>query len=205
MFKNIAAQKIALLALDSATGRPKTGDAANITAYVSQNFGAATALTATTATEISATNAPGWYWFDVSQAETNADALLFTGKSNTAGIDIVANLLYTVPANFTALNIDATGNVAIQARLKKNQALANFPFVMTDSTTHNPVTGKTVIATRMIDGGTLAGGTLGAVTEVSDGIYRLSIPAADLNGNVVTLRMTASGCDDLVVTLLMEP
>lgn len=205
MFKNVASQKIALLAVDSATGRPKTGDAANITAYVSQEFGTATALTDTTATEMSSTNAPGWYWFDLTQAETNADALLFTGRSATTGIDIIANLVYTTPARFTTLAIATDGGTKVTSIIKKNSAISNYHFLMTDSTTHNPVTGKTVTVTRVIDSGTFAGGTIGSVTEVSDGLYRVDLPAADLNGNVVTLKFSASGCDDLFVTLTLEP
>lgn len=106
-----------------------------------------------------------------------------------------------------SLAVDASGNVtaAIATRLKTNQALANYHFVMTDSTTHNPATGKTVTATRVIDGGSFGAGTLGSVTEVANGLYRLDIPAADLNGSVVTLRLTASGCDDQLVTLVLEP
>jgi hypothetical protein len=205
MFKNVASQKIALLAVDSATGRPKTGDAANITAYVSKDYGTVTALADTSATEMSSTNAPGWYLFDVSQSETNADALLFSGKSTTSGIDIVGNLIYTVPPNFTALAIATDGGVKLTARLKKNSAIANFHFLMTDSTTHNPATGKTVTATRVIDNGSFGAGTIGSVTEIANGLYRVDLPAADLNGDVVTLRMTANGCDDLFVTLTLEP
>ena len=201
MFKNVASQKIAMLAVDSATGRPKTGDAANLTAYLSKEFGTVTALGDTSATEMSATNAPGWYWWDVTQAETNADALLFSGKSSTSGVDLVGALVYTVPANFTALAVSTAGAVVIQQRVRKNQALSNFHFLMTDSTTHNPVTGKSVTVTRLLDGGSFGAGTIGSATEVANGMYRVDIPAADLNGNVVTLRMTASGCDDLFVTL----
>lgn len=205
MFKNTASQKIALLAVDSATGRPKTGDSANITAYVAQNFGTTTVLTDTSATEMSSTNAPGWYWFDVSQAETNADALLFTGKSTTTGIDIIANLIYTTPINFTSLAIAPDGGTKITSIIKKNTSLSNYHFLMTDSTTHNPVAGKTVTATRVIDNGTFGAGTLSTVTEISGGMYRIDLPAADLNGNVVTLKFSASGCDDLFVTLTLEP
>lgn len=106
-----------------------------------------------------------------------------------------------------SLAVDASGNVtaAIATRLKTNQALNNYHFLMTDSTTHNPATGKTVTVTRAIDGGAFGAGTIGSVTEVSVGIYRVDLPAADLNGSVVTLRMTASGCDDLFVSLVLEP
>ena len=106
-----------------------------------------------------------------------------------------------------SLNVDASGNVtaAFTTRLKTNTALANFHFLMTDSTTHNPATGKTVTVTRAIDGGAFAAGTIGAVTEVANGLYRVDLPAADLNGAVVTLRATASGCDDNLMSLLLEP
>ena len=104
-----------------------------------------------------------------------------------------------------SLLVDAAGAVPITTNLKKNQALANFHFLMTDSTTHNPAAGKTVTVTRCIDGGAFAAGTLSAVTEVSNGLYRVDFAAADLNGNVVTLRATASGCDDLFLSLTLEP
>lgn len=101
--------------------------------------------------------------------------------------------------------VDASGNVSLNSVLKKNTALSAFEFLMTDSTNHNPATGLTVSATRSIDGGVFGAGTLGSVTEVSNGIYKIDLPAADLNGNVVTLRFTATGADDLLVTLTMEP
>lgn len=103
------------------------------------------------------------------------------------------------------INVDASNAVLIQTGMKKNQALAKFSFLMTDSTNHNPATGKTVTATRSIDGGAFGAGTLGAVSELSNGVYYLDIPAADRNGNVVTYRFSATGCDDLFVSHILEP
>lgn len=123
----------------------------------------------------------------------------------------------TVRAGLTALpnaaaaatgglpTVDSTGAVKTQATLRKNQAVNNFEFLMTDSTNHNPATGKTVTVTRSIDGAAFAAGTIGSVTEVAYGIYSVNLPAADLNGTVVTLRCTAAGCDDLDITLMLEP
>ena len=108
MFKNVAT-KIALFAFDTATGAAKTGDAANLTAYVSKDFGAVTVLADTSATELSAANAPGWYLFDLTQAETNADNLLFTGKSSTSGVSVVGRAIDTTPNRFSSLVIDAEG------------------------------------------------------------------------------------------------
>lgn len=205
MFKNVASQKIAVQAIDRATGGPKTGDAANITVYVSKDHGTPTALGDTSATESNSTNAPGIYLFDLTQAETNADTLLFTGKSTSTGIDIVPVPIYTRPPNFSSLAINSSGAVSIQARYKQNQALSNFHFVMIDATTNNPAPGKTVTATRAIDGGSFGSGTLGAVTEVANGLYRLDLGAGDMNGAQVTLRFTASGCAEVMVSLTPEP
>lgn len=101
--------------------------------------------------------------------------------------------------------VDANNSVKIQTVLKKNQALAKYQFLMTDSTTHNPVTGKTVTVTRSIDGAAFAATTAGTATEVANGTYYIDLSAADLNGNAVVLRATASGCDDLFITITLEP
>ncbi len=111
MFKNVASQKITVYAVDASTGLPKAGDAANITVYVSKDDGTVTVLGDTSATEADATNAKGDYLFDLTQAETNADKLRFTGKSGTANVVIVPQTIYTLPANFTALGISAGGHV----------------------------------------------------------------------------------------------
>ena len=205
MLKNVASQKIAVFAFTPADGLPKTGDAANLTAYVSKDWGTVTVLGDTTATEMDATNAPGWYLFDLTQGETNADALLFSGKSSTAGVKVVGAVVFTRPPNFTSLVINASGQVSVISNIKKNQALSKFAFLMTDSTNHNPATGKTVSCVRSIDGGSFASGTLANITEVGNGIYVVDFLAADLNGNVITLRATASGCDDTVLTIITEP
>lgn len=89
MFKNVASQKFVVFAFDSTTNLPKTGDAANITAYVSKDFGTVTVLGDTSATEMDATNAKGYYLFDATQAETNADLLLVSAKSSTTNIVVV--------------------------------------------------------------------------------------------------------------------
>src|SRR6476646_9099858 len=115
MFKNVASQKLIVFAFDATTNIPKTGDAANITAYVSKDYGAATVLGDTTATELDATNAKGYYLFDLTQAETNADTLHFTAKSATANIVVVGSpaTVFPYPANFTATSIDASGRVDV--------------------------------------------------------------------------------------------
>lgn len=111
MFKNIASQKLTVLIIDTVTNLPKTADAANLTAYVSKDDGAVTVLADTSATEADATNAPGLYLFDLAQAETNADKLVFSGKSTTSGVRVVPVTIYTTPANFSTLSVDGSGRI----------------------------------------------------------------------------------------------
>ena len=189
MLKNVAGQKLIVFAFDSTTNLPKTGDAANITAYVSKDFGTVTVLGDTSAAEMDATNAKGYYLFDLTQAETNADTLLFSAKSSTANIVVVG-----APATvYTQL-----------PRIRKNAALAAFPFLMTDNVNHAPATGKTVTASRSLDGA-LTFTNFGTVVEMANGWYKVDWAAADLNADSVAFRATASGCDDRNVTIITNP
>jgi hypothetical protein len=98
-----------------------------------------------------------------------------------------------------------SGAVKTQAGIRKNQALANFPFLMTDSTNHAPATGLTVTGTRSIDGGAFGTGTIANMTEVANGVYQCDLGAGDLNGDTICLKFTASGADDLFITLVTQP
>jgi hypothetical protein len=113
--KNVTGQKVIVFAFDATTNLQKSGDAANITAYISKDFGAVTALTDTSATEMDATNAKGYYLFDITQTETNADLVLVTAKSSTANIVVIGapSAVFTTPANFTAASIDSNGRVDV--------------------------------------------------------------------------------------------
>ena len=115
MERNVAGQKLTIFAFDSTTGKAKTGDAANITCYVSKDDGAVTVLADTTATEADATNAKGIYLFDLAIGETNAIKCVYTGKSATANIEITPLILYTDPVKYTLMVIDAAGLVDANA------------------------------------------------------------------------------------------
>jgi len=89
--------------------------------------------------------------------------------------------------------------------VKKNTALANFEFLMVASSDHYTAkTGATVTATRSLDGAAF-GACANAVSEVSNGIYKITLAASDLNADTVTLRFTATDADDRFITILTEP
>lgn len=116
MFKNKAGQKVAVFAWDSTTGAPKTGDAANITAYVSKDGGSPAASNDVNPTELDATNAKGVYLFDPTQAESNADCIVWAPVSSTTGVHIEPVIIYTVPETpsvnvLTIESADATDTI----------------------------------------------------------------------------------------------
>jgi len=100
MYKNVASQKIAVFAWDNAGGTAKTGDAANITGQISIDGGACAATDDTNPTELDATDAPGTYIFDLTQAETNGDMIILQAASSTSDIDI--RPVYAYPTLLTS-------------------------------------------------------------------------------------------------------
>lgn len=109
LYKNVASQKAAVFAYDKTTGAAKTGDAANITAYLSKDWSVAAAVADTNPTEMDATNMPGWYAFDLTQAETNAEVLVIAPKSSTANVLVEQAQVFT--ENLAATHTGAVGSV----------------------------------------------------------------------------------------------
>ncbi len=95
MFKNVGSQKVAVFAWDAAAGAAKTGDAANITGQISIDGAATAATDDTNPTELDATDAPGVYLFDTTQAETNGDLIILQAASSTADIEFRPVIIYT--------------------------------------------------------------------------------------------------------------
>lgn len=118
------------------------------------------------------------------------DQIGFTGSNVNANAQVVS---------------DKTGYVlqSGQLTIKKNQALNSFEFLMTDSTSHDPATGLTVSVFRSIDGGAFVA-TTNSPTEVSGGVYKINLAAADLNGTVVMLKFSAAGADPRFVTIVTQ-
>lgn len=131
-------------------------------------------------------------------------AVRFTG-ANTNVHEVTNVNQVSVRSNNSAGLVTVASAVSLTSNIKQNQALASFSFLMTDSTNHAPAAGLTVTVTRSIDGGAFAAGTLSAVTEVSDGLYKVSFAAADLNGKVVVLKAVATGADMTVERLVTQP
>jgi len=122
MFKNTAG-KIIVYAIDSTTGLPKTGDAANITAHYSQDGVAGGAITDTNPTEIDATNLKGQYVFDNTGAEANCDLFTLSPVSATASITLDPAIIYTVKPDATMTTQMTEGYAADGVAPTPTQAL----------------------------------------------------------------------------------
>lgn len=115
LFKNVASQKIHVYAYDSTTGAAKTGDANNITGYVSLD-GTANAIDDTNPTEVDSTNMPGIYAFDLAQAETNCNSFALYAKSSTSNIRIEPIIGFTTgAANALSVTAGSVGTGAISS------------------------------------------------------------------------------------------
>ena len=120
LFKNVASQKVRVFAFADAghasldAGEPVPGDATNITAQTAVDNAALGATNDANPAEVDATNAPGTYEFDPTQAETNGDVIEWYPKSATAGVQVVTiggNVQTTSPENHPDMGIEADGHV----------------------------------------------------------------------------------------------
>ena len=125
-----------------------------------------------------------------------------SGSAQTAR-DVGASVLLSSGTGSGQVSL-SSGRPAIQSNTVKNVALSNFEFVMLNAATNVPQTGLTVAASRSIDGGAVAS-CANSVTEVSNGIYKIDLASSDLNGNVITLRFTATGAQDRLITVVTTP
>jgi hypothetical protein len=118
---------------------------------------------------------------------------LVTGDGDWAELQtdmdaILVDTSTTIPASIAALQAD------LPVKLTKNTAFTNFMFKMVDATDgYTAETGIAVTATRSLDGAAFAA-CANAATEVSNGWYKIDLDAADLNGDMVVLRFTGTGC-----------
>jgi hypothetical protein len=112
MLKYVAGQKWRVFAFNRTTNSPVTGDAANITAKLSIDYGSRTAVSDTNPTEAE----DGYYYFDLTAAETNGNILEIFPESATSGVQVIGipgRELPTSPANSGGASSDPNYNLFI--------------------------------------------------------------------------------------------
>lgn len=99
-----------------------------------------------------------------------------------------------------------TATLANPAGIQRNAAYNNWTFVMKDSSDHiTPKTGLTVTVQVSLDGAAFTNATNTPATEVGSGLYKINLAAADLNGQMVAIKYTATGADTVIDRLVTEP
>jgi hypothetical protein len=186
IYRNVASQRIGVFAYDSTTGAAKTGDAANITAYISLDFAAPAQTNDVNPTELDAVNAPGWYVFDLTQAETNAEVIVIAPVSATADILIDQVQVVTQDASIssraTQASVDALNDLdAAGVRTAVGLAAANL-----DTQIGTLATGAEVAAAEAAIRGA-DDDTLKALSDQIDGV-----PVANWAYGTRTVTMTAA-------------
>jgi hypothetical protein len=113
MLKNTSGQRWICFAFGRTSGSPVTGDAANITANLRIDGGSTKPVDDTNPTELS----NGYYYFDISDVETNGNMLLLIPVSATANVIVIGcpGALWTEPAGqkyaATIAAADVSGNL----------------------------------------------------------------------------------------------
>lgn len=206
-------------------GAPVTGQTFSAGEIRISKNGEAEANSSGTVTEIGG----GEYYYTATQTEVNTLGF-FAGRVNKTGVapntfavqivDTELTVAETAGAvwNATASSYNTGGsmgalqNGGVQAsnasallnRIRKNIAFNNFLFNMVGNDGRTPVTGASITATRLIDGGTF-GACSNAATEVSNGWYRINLSASDLNGDCIILRFTATGALPYQAQIITQP
>lgn len=167
IYKNVGSQKLAIFAYDSTDGSAKTGDSANITAQISLNGGTTAATNDTNPTELDATDAPGIYIFDLTQAETNADLIIVAPVSSTGDVLIDPIIIYTIPGTNTAIAANAI-------QISDDSTAANTLELFAEALDQS---------TGQLDSGSLATGTITASSIASDAITAAKV-ASDVGTEI---------------------
>lgn len=155
--------------------------------------------------EIDATNLPGYYEIGVPDAVLASGAtwavMMIRGAANLLPLAIEIQLVAFDPTDSTRLGLSALPNGSMTT--KKNTAKSGFPFPMYDSN-GNLLTGLTVSGQKSLDGGAFSNLT-NAVSEISNGWYKVNLAAGDVNGDTVALRFSATGALDSTLIIITQP
>lgn len=165
MEKNVAGKWVVFAFEDeggTSPGEPVTGNAANITANISIDGAAGSAVGAgANPTELE----DGYYVFDLTASETNGDLLTIFPQSATLNVNVIGvpGAVWTTPANFNDLSVTAsTGKTTVGT----NDDKAGYSISGTKTTLDSL---NDVAATDIVSGGAISttSGSVDSVTTVA--------------------------------------
>ena len=181
------------------------------TGYAGTNNVMPTTTTVTNGVTVTTNNDKTGYALSAGGVQAVWDAL--SAALSTAGSIGKRIVDYLTGDSYTRLGAPAGSSIAddisnvsggtLSIRPVKNAVFSNFMFPMYDATTKAPLAGLTVTAQRAIDGGGFAS-CANAVSSVGSGVYKIDLAAADLNGDKVMFKFTATGADVQLVELFTQ-
>lgn len=183
--------------IDAQTVNPQIGHFS-----IQNRYAAATGVVPTTAQIATA------IWTDL-LASSDFSTALSIGKLLKDSIDAAITTrmaTFTLPTNFSAFAIDASGRVKALDGFVQNVAFADFQFRMSDAA-GSPITGlvNADFTQKLYSIGGGANGTLsGTITEDpgGEGFYLISLTAGELNGRSIALTFEAIGSIQTQLTII---
>lgn len=139
------------------------------------------------------------------QAKTDLLPASPASETTVAAVQTAVAAIPTNPllTNDSRLNtLDALVSTRATPDIKKNTALAGFPFPMYDED-GNPATGLDVTLVRSIDAGAFAP-CANDVVEIGSGGYAIDLEDTDLNGKTIIFRASAPDAKTLTWTLVTQ-
>ena len=142
---------------------------------------------------------PGIDWGKVANGTTS---LNLSGTTVSAVSGAVGSVTGNVGGNVVGSVASVTAPVTLNnvQGVKRNTAFPAFSFVMTSSSTGQPLAGLTVTCQTRKDGGSF-GSCTNSVVEASAGSYDIDLAASELDGAAVQYKLTATGATPLIFTL----
>jgi len=196
VYKGSTDVSVVIRIIDSTTGAPETAvehDESGIDLQYRREGAASTAITEAALAALTTAHTDGglehigngYYRLDV------PDAAFAAGVT---GVLIHGTITGMIVQGVYVELIDAPSPL-------KGAALSDIPFYMVDSTDGvTPETSLTVTAEVSIDGAAF-GSAAGSVTEIGSGAYHFDATAADMNGDVVVFKFTATGARAALVSI----
>lgn len=172
ILRNVAGQKLTVIAINVTTNLVVSGDAANITATISLDGGAPAASNDVNPTELGTT---GQYQFDLTQAETDGALFVVAPVSSTSNVIVIAlpsNAIYTVAqvpdVNMLQISGDASAADNLEAMFDgTGYTNANAPAIQSQIGTPSDLGSGADVASNLSD---MAGATFDNSTDSLEAI-----------------------------------
>ncbi len=197
-FKNVASQGVYVFAKDTSAQTPKTGDAANISVYVSKD-GAAAVESNTTSTGTVTEIGGGLYWCALTQAETNADIIGIYSSSTTSNVVLDAIEIATTAGSIPKAAYGGSGGLGTVDASNRVAGIAGTANTLDDLNDPTAAAVADAVFDEALSGHTSAGTAgerLGRIPNAAAG-GNGGLPTVDASNHIAGIAGTVNTLDGL--------